>query len=230
VPVFSVIIPTRDRADFLLRAVSSVVAQSLSDFELLIVNDGEPISQSFVDPRIRVLNNAQRGAVWARNLGIQEMRGRYVAFLDDDDSWTDTDHLQRARQQLESECDFYFADGVMVFPDGTERAFREDATPNSLKKDNTILISAVCYKSELHKRLGQFDEALPYYWDWDWYLRVAEAKLKIFHQEKLCVNIVVHTQNMSGAENISLRRANLDLLCSKHGLGFVPLKNHTDFV
>jgi glycosyltransferase involved in cell wall biosynthesis len=228
--LFTVIIPTKNREAYLQCAVASVLGQLGVDFELIIVNDGNLLQTQFTDRRIRVIDNSQRGAVTARNFGVEQARGRYIAFLDDDDHWTDENHLQLAQDQLQINADFYFSNGRMLFPNGHERAFEADADCSSLKKDNTILISTVCYKINLHSALGNFDEALPYYWDWDWYLRVARANHKLFHQTKHCVNIVVHAQNMSGQDNLEARRANLDLLSTKHDLGKIDLKNHTDFV
>ena len=96
--------------------------------------------------------------------------------------------------------------------------------------DNTILISTVCYRRDLHKMLGVFDEALPYYWDWDWYLRVANADYRISRSNHVAAAIRVHPHNMSGSENRDARQANLDLLVAKHGMGKIILKNHLDFI
>jgi glycosyltransferase involved in cell wall biosynthesis len=228
-PQFTVIIPTRNRPHYLDHAIQSVLDQTCTDFELLIVNDGEDAVRGGEDRRIRVLDNKTRGAVAARNLGIAEARGEYIAFLDDDDVWTDAAHLLTAAQSLNSNSDFYFADGMMQFPDGSSRVFAQAANAKTLQRDNTILISTVCYKSSLHKALGLFDEALPYYWDWDWYLRVANASFAIHRDPHAVVDIRVHAQNMSRNENVNHRQANLDLLIAKHGLGQIILKNHADF-
>ncbi len=225
-PMFSVIIPTRNRPDYLKEACASVLQQSHSDLELLIVNDGDDMPTPLPDKRVRILNNHKRGAVSARNLGVAEATGSLIAFLDDDDFWTDAQHLEKA---LIAQSDFYFADGDMIFPDGKIRPFAKNATVETLEHDNTILISAVCYKRSIHKTLGQFDEALPYYWDWDWYLRVSRGGYHLYHQTHPAVRIRVHPQNMS-AGNDAARRANLDLMIAKHNLGSIPLKNHTDFV
>jgi glycosyltransferase involved in cell wall biosynthesis len=228
-PMFSVIIPTRNRADYLKSAVASVLQQTLSDFELLIVNDGADVVDAFADGRVRVLDNAQRGAVPARNLGVAEATGHYVAFLDDDDVWCSTVHLENAFAVHSQGVDFYFSDGVMRMPDGSARNFSHDANVTSLAHDNTILISTVCYARHLHDKLGEFDTALPYYWDWDWYLRVARGGFSLKRNIEAAAEILVHAQNMSGDANIDQRRANLDLLCHKHGLGAIELKNHADF-
>lgn len=226
----SVIIPTRDRPEFLAQAVGSVLQQSFPEIELLIVNDGTTPVADFGDDRVRVVNNKMRGAVPARNLGILEASGIHIAFLDDDDYWTNLSHLAQANAKLGGLADFYFADGAMLFPNGEQRPFSRSADKQSLMSDNTILISTVCYRRDLHFQIGNFDETLPYYWDWDWYLRVAKADFRIAHSSQAAVAIRVHPQNMSGETNREARQENLNLLIAKHGLKDIILKNHLDFV
>ena len=223
------IIPTRNREDYLRQAVNSVLSQREVSFELLIVNDGETLHQQFSDHRVVVLDNAKRTAVPARNLGVTFAKGDFIAFLDDDDFWIDDQHLSKALRAFRQFTDFYFANGEMHFSDGAVKPFDRDATAESLKHDNTILISAACYRRSLHDVLGAFDESLPYYWDWDWYLRVASAGYVLQHQTHAAVAIRVHAGNMSN-QNDALRRANLDCLIAKHKLGSIALKNHADFV
>ncbi len=227
VTTVSIIIPTRNRPEFLLTAVESVLQQSCEDFELLIVNDGTVPLAQFTDRRIRILENDQAGAVSARNLGVVAAQGPCIAFLDDDDVWCAGDHLACA---LASGADFFFADGAMKFPSGESKIFALDADAKSLEHNNTILISAVVYKKSLHDVIGPFDEQLPYYWDWDWYLRVARSGAGLFRREVPVVDIRVHAQNMSGATNEIERQQNLELLCAKHSLKNVVLKGHVDFV
>ncbi|MEO9168914.1 MAG: hypothetical protein ABI230_10975, partial [Aestuariivirga sp.] len=155
--------------------------------------------------------------------------GEFVAFLDDDDFFIDARHLAKAAAQFHQHTDFYFANGEMRFADGTVKLFDRNATALSLERDNTILISAVCYRRSIHEKLGEFDESLPYYWDWDWYLRVARGGFKLHHQKQTAVAIRVHQNNMS-TRNEDARRANLDAFERKHNLAPIPLKNHTDFV
>ena len=226
----SVIIPTRDRPEFLAQAADSVLQQRFSDIELLIVNDGALPVADFGDDRVRVLNNEMRGAVPARNLGILEASGSYIAFVDDDDYWIDLSHLAQASAALSGSSDFYFANGSMLFPNGETRLFSRGADKQSLMVDNTILISSVCYQRDLHFRIGNFDETLPYYWDWDWYLRVAKADFRLAHSDQEAVAIRVHPQNMSGETNRKDRQENLNLLIAKHSLKNITLKNHLDFV
>ena len=92
-PRVSVVIPTRDRATLLSRAVASVLAQSYADFELIIVDDHSTdataeLTATLTDERIRwCRHDWPGGQSRALNTGIGEARGVYVAFLDDDDEW-----------------------------------------------------------------------------------------------------------------------------------------------
>jgi glycosyltransferase involved in cell wall biosynthesis len=87
-PLFSVIIPTYGRPELLGEAIDSVLAQSVQDFECIVVDDASPEPPMIVsDPRVRLIRRSENhgGPAAGRNTGIQAARGRFVAFLDDDD-------------------------------------------------------------------------------------------------------------------------------------------------
>jgi glycosyltransferase involved in cell wall biosynthesis len=92
-PLVSVIIPTYNRAAFLAEAVDTVLAQTFTDYELLIVDDGSTdrtaaVVGGIADPRVNFISLPHSGSPGrARNAGITRARGRYVAFLDSDDLW-----------------------------------------------------------------------------------------------------------------------------------------------
>ena len=92
-PKVSVIIPTYNRADLLPRAVNSVLSQTFSDYEIIIVDDHSPdntqdVIAAFTDPRIRsIRHRTNRRQSAAINTGIANAMGEYIAFLDDDDEW-----------------------------------------------------------------------------------------------------------------------------------------------
>lgn len=227
----SVIIPTRGRPHFLKQAVESVLAQSLGPKEIIVVDDGEGAlaAVGHLHPAIHVLDNRQRGPVPARNMGVAHASGDCIAFLDDDDWFTDGTYFARVAQAFASGADFCYADGIMAFEDGRPSLpFAFHADGETLTRDNTILISGVVYRRSLHDELGAFDESLPYYWDWDWYLRVARAGHELMRIQRPVVAIRVHRQNMSGESLEAQRRANLDKFSTKHGLPPIALKNHLD--
>ncbi len=228
---FSVIIPTRGRLQFLRQAVASVLEQTHATHEIMVVDDGagalDAVGQ--MAPSVIVLDNSQRGPVPARNRGIAKATGDVIAFLDDDDWWTDKTYLAQAAAAFQAGAKFCFADGGLSFEDQrAPLAFEFDADAQSLERDNTILISAVSYRRSLHQELGGFDETLPFYWDWDWYIRVARAGHALTHIRSAAVAIRVHAQNMSGESLYRQRRENLDCFAAKHRLPPIPLKNHVD--
>jgi glycosyltransferase involved in cell wall biosynthesis len=103
VPSFSVVVPVYNKAPCLERSIKSVLAQSFTDFELLLVDDGstdDSLSEirKFSDPRLRLLHRdvPGPGGYAARNLGIAESRADWVAFLDADDEWY-PEHLEVLR-------------------------------------------------------------------------------------------------------------------------------------
>lgn len=90
--MISVIIPTHNRAAVLGRAVSSVLAQSFKETEVIIVDDGSTdetrrIARSFKDGRVTCYHQKNKGVSAARNLGVRKASGQYIAFLDSDDYW-----------------------------------------------------------------------------------------------------------------------------------------------
>jgi glycosyltransferase involved in cell wall biosynthesis len=90
-PLVSEIIPTLNRAQFISSAIDSVWAQTFHDFELIVMDDGSTegteaiLARSY--PNIRVFSQTNRGVASARNLGIRNPSGEFIAFLDSDDAW-----------------------------------------------------------------------------------------------------------------------------------------------
>lgn len=94
-PTVSVVMPVYNTAKYVTSAVKSVLAQTYSDFELLIIDDAGTdnaiaLCRRFEDPRIRIISQENRGLAGARNTGIRNARGDYIAFLDSDDLWAPT--------------------------------------------------------------------------------------------------------------------------------------------
>ena len=91
-PIVSVIMPVYNTAKYVEAAVESVLAQTFREFELLIVDDAGTdrsieLCRTYDDPRIRIISQANRGLAGARNTGIRNARGQFIALLDSDDLW-----------------------------------------------------------------------------------------------------------------------------------------------
>ncbi|MBW4452184.1 MAG: glycosyltransferase family 2 protein [Nostoc indistinguendum CM1-VF10] len=88
----SVILPVYKAEKYIAATVQSVLEQTYKNFEILIIDDASPdksidICKQFTDPRIRIISQANRGLAGARNTGIRNAQGKYLAFLDADDLW-----------------------------------------------------------------------------------------------------------------------------------------------
>lgn len=91
--LISIIMPCLNGEHHIQAAIDSVFAQTFSDFELIVVDNGSTdstpeILKAINDPRLRLLRQAERGVSRARNMGLQEARGAFIAFLDSDDTWS----------------------------------------------------------------------------------------------------------------------------------------------
>jgi glycosyltransferase involved in cell wall biosynthesis len=218
----SVVLPTRNRAGRIARAVESVIAQTFRGWELIIVDDastdGTPdaiASLAARDPRIRSERmESPAGAAVARNRGIALARGRFVAFLDDDAYWEPEKlRLQMARLDAEGPevgvcyCRFVYRDAAgKECVVGSPAA--EGASPRAaLLRENFIDTSVVVVRTELIHRVGGFDERLPRLQDWDLWLRLAEVTRFAFLDDTL-----VTTEFSAGG--ISTRSDALVAACS----------------
>lgn len=131
IPLFSVVIPAYKCADFIPLTLRSVYNQTESDFEIIVVNDGSPdntgeILAQETDPRLRIITQENGGECAARNRGVREARGQYVAFLDGDDAWL-PDHLELARSFFEQHPDFdWYSTKPLRVPVISEEDFKPD--------------------------------------------------------------------------------------------------------
>ena len=229
----SVIVATANRPHLLRRALASVVDQRGAVWEVLVVDDGDgsgvEAARSFEDARVRTFVNPGSGQVDARNAAIAAAVGEVVCWLDDDDWFEDTRHLERVVAGLRRGPALLHRGGwlVEVADDGSERArhpFSFAADAHTLRSDNTILNPGVAYHRVLHRELGLLDRALDGYYDWDWYLRVAAADVPIRAIAGLGVAYRVHGGNRSRAPMVE-RSRRFAALCDKHGLR-TTMKHH----
>lgn len=186
-PAVSVVIPTRNRPQQLLRAVGSVCAQTREDLELLVVDDGSaadvgPVLAALGDARLRLLrHDRRRGACAARNTGIAAARGRLVALLDDDDEWRPEKlALQAARFEAAGEELGLVYCGVEVVSEATGVVERRDVPHGApvgyddLLRSTFFGASAAMVRRECFAVVGGFDEALAGTQDRDMWLRLAK--------------------------------------------------------
>ena len=187
-PRVSVIVPTRDRLPQLQRALAGVAAQSLRDFEVIVVDDAsadgtrEWLASGSMASHV-VTTTASAGAGAARNRGIERARGDLIAFLDDDDVWQPA-YLEQQVRYLDANRDaaLSYADHLEV--DASGRTSRPDT--NALLPYSSPLVrmlaeafvhtmSVVVCRRELFGSLGPFDERLRVVQDLEWYARLLSS-------------------------------------------------------
>lgn len=120
----SVVIPLYNKERYVMRTLESVFAQTYQPLEIIVVDDGSTdggprVVQSLVDPRIRLIRQANAGAAEARNTGIREVHGDWIAFLDADDVWK-SDNLESHVELLCRNPDVQWSAGLYDrrYPDG----------------------------------------------------------------------------------------------------------------
>jgi glycosyltransferase involved in cell wall biosynthesis len=181
----TVVIPTRNRIALLTRVLRSVQAQRGISFEIIVVDDHSidetsEVIASLGDDRIRVLRTERPGgAAAARNLGMGEAAGRWIAFLDDDDLWA-PDKLARQLEAMSGSGRLWaYSGAVFINPAGRIRGGAPPPSPDEvvalLPRYNPIPAAAsnVIVATEVIAEIGGFDPSLTHMTDWDLWLRIA---------------------------------------------------------
>ena len=178
----SVVIPTWNRADQVLQAINSVINQSVPPAEILVVDDGseddtaERVLTAF--PKVRLLRQANLGVSRARNRGITEANGEWIAFLDSDDTWL-PDKLAKQMELLRLQPDLLACHTEEIWIRNGRRVnpMRKHAKPAGWIFTHCLPLCCVSPSSVLLHRsifesIGNFDESLPACEDYDLWLRV----------------------------------------------------------
>ena len=199
-PLVSVIVPAYDVTDFICEALDSVLAQTFTEYEIIVVNDGCPDTEALeraLAPyisRIIYLKQENSGVGAARNTGIKAARGSLLAFLDADDTWLPNYlEIQVARIQADPTIDVLYPNVVMF--EGSSETGEEFMTICPSNGDVTFerLVSQECNVSncsiarrETIIRAGLFDESLRSVEDFDLWLRIIKLEGRIaYHRDVL---------------------------------------------
>jgi len=197
--LISVIIPTFNRVRQVQAALRSVLAQTYPELEAIVIDDGSTdgtgqavqalISQEGCNRRIRYFFQPNHGQSAARNVGIEEARGEFIAFLDSDDTWL-PEKLEwqvRALEQFKDRCCACITDARLVENLGMDTsAFRKSGKPyqetmgidfeavtNLVKYRDPFWISTLLVRTDVVKQLGSFDTQLGYAEDHDFLFRLS---------------------------------------------------------
>lgn len=186
-PLVTVVIPTYRRADIVARAIESARNQTYKNIEILVVDDGSPddtasVVRSIADNRVHYLRHERnKGLPAVRNTGIRTARGKYIAFLDDDDGW----HQDKLRRQMEA----MNGHGAMLcgaLVNGRRpKVFGAPVVRlEDLRRGNPFDPSSLVCSADIAKEL-LFDETLRQGEDWDFFIRLAQRVSIGYVQEPL---------------------------------------------
>jgi glycosyltransferase involved in cell wall biosynthesis len=197
-PEISVIIPTYNMANFIQEAIQSVLDQTFSDFEIVVVDDGGTdntvdVVKAFKDPRIRYIYQENHGVSSARNSGIRASSGEFIAFLDSDDAWLPRSlEIKKELLDVHPDAALICSDIYLVNVSAGKAVSRfwhdilfysSKSVARAAKQPVIELITRGCFivptttvvRRSVFARVGYFDESLRTWEDWDMFVRIARS-------------------------------------------------------
>lgn len=184
-PKISVVVPAYNSQRTILETIDSVLQQSFSDFELIIINDGSTdrtleLLETVQDTRLKVYSYPNGGLPTARNRGINRATGEFISFIDADDIWTpDKLELQLKALQKNPRAGVAYSWTTCMgnngnsFHPGVTESFQGNVYANLLVGNFIGSGSNVLIRREAIESVGYFDKSLKSAEDWDYWLRLA---------------------------------------------------------
>lgn len=182
-PLVSVVIPTYRRHELLRKACESVLTQSYSPIEVVVVNDmpGDEVGSALEGMAVKIINNEKSlGGAGARNRGVEESRGKFIAFLDDDDVFH-PEKISRQVEVLTSQPEFgaVYTGFRLVDLKGNVLDVKKPSLCGNIH-DETLCwnwvgtASTVMVRKEVLDEVGGFSPDLPAAQDWDLWIKISE--------------------------------------------------------
>ncbi len=210
-PRVSIVIPTYNHAQFLRKALDSIVAQTMPDWEAIVVNnfsedDTISLVESYADSRIRLINFANHNVIAAaRNHGLMHCRAQIVAFLDSDDFWY-PQKLELCMEKLANGYDLVCHAEIWVGPEKQRRTVlygpeRRATYESLLLEGNCLSTSAVVVRKECLDRVGMFSIETKFITaeDYELWLRIAANGARIGFIPIILGEYLIHQSNQSRA-------------------------------
>lgn len=223
VPKTSVVITCYNYGQYIRAAIESVLDQTWQDFEIIVIDDGstddtpQVMAEYNGHEKIRYLRQENQGQPKAKNRGIAESRGEFVAFLDADDVWLPEKLALQLQLFNEPAVGVGYTRRYWIDPDGqviqgNERTLRRGTILNYIFIDNFICFSSSMVRRELLDTIGGFDETLPMGIDYDLWIRLA-AKCKFDFVDQPLIKYRTGHANLS--RNVTRRYQCAQLIMNK---------------
>lgn len=222
----TVIIPTYNRARTLDRAINSVLNQSYSNIEVIVIDDNSKdntteIIEHVNDKRLKYIKlNENKGACFARNLGIQNSTGEYIAFQDSDDEWYRDKLYMQLKFLKEGSYNLVGCSMNQIYDNGKIKSFpnidvesiniKESILFGNIFSTQTILGEKECFVK------NQFDNSMPRFQDWELMIRMCKTYKVGFMQDKL---VDAYIQKDSISKNPDKAIIALEIINNKYSNG-----------
>ena len=203
----TVVIPTYNRQLLLKRALNSAICQSYKPHEIIVIDDGstdetkKQIKQHY--PEIRYILQNHSGVSAARNVGIQNAKSEWIAFLDDDDEW-DKQKLRIQINSLKKQTEYLIAHTDEKWIRNGNRINQKEIHKkkggyifNDCLPLCIISPSSVILHKNIFKKIGLFDESLPACEDYDLWLRICSKYHVLYIDQELVIKHGGHEDQLS---------------------------------
>lgn len=215
----SVIVPAWNSAPYLPEALQSVLQQGVTNLQIIVVDDGSTdgtaqIAQGF-HPNVTYLYQTNQGPAAARNRGIQEATGDFIAFIDADDLWT-AGRLHRQLTYLQAAPTVMILQGQIQYLHLVDERWQPQAAPFFAMSLTTAL-----FRREAFAQVGKLDPSLPYCEDVDWFFRAQGQGITIQQQPAVAVYYRRHAHNLTNRMD-QVRRYTLHVIMQHKQRRAVP--------
>ena len=219
-PYFSIVIPVYNKEKFVAKTLKSVLSQTFSDFEIIIVNDGsndnsEAIIQTFQDDRIQYYSKKNEGVTVARNFGIEKATADYICFLDADDYWF-PNFLETMHQFIAKLPE------QMIFASAIEIETKNKTIPahysiskksdfeivnffDASQKECVLWTSSICIHKDVFEKVGTFDTKIKHGEDTELWIRIG-LQFPIVFIRKILARYVYDESSISRNSNYFFER------------------------
>jgi glycosyltransferase involved in cell wall biosynthesis len=222
----SVVIPTHNRPDMLIKAINSVNNQTYKTFEIIVIDDSSDkrTETALKDRKIEGIsyfkNEEPKGANYSRNLGVRHSKGEFVAFLDDDDEWLP----RKLEKQIElmrnnRETGLVYTGSKILYDTGFSYSNipKSEGDLSKLIYFNNIIgtTSTVMVRRSVFSKSGLFDESLPGQQDFDLWIRIcAVTKAACVKEELILYNNISDSGQISS--DVTRHHTAFDLILKKY--------------
>ncbi|MBO7618497.1 MAG: glycosyltransferase [Bacteroidales bacterium] len=226
----TIVVPCYKKALFLSEAIDSVLSQTYSKWECIIVNDGSPdnteeVAMQYcdVDYRIKYIAQSNKGVSAARNNGIRHSNGEFILALDADD-WISANYLEEAVTYLKDHPTI-----KLVYPryerfnsEGSSEWEMPEYTYEKFIMGDVVFVCSSVYRRSDYERLGGYDETMQGYEDWDLWLRLLKKDDEVHRLDKALFHYRQGSSIVTNqvAQDFRFYRRRL---CEKHSDIYMPL-------